>query len=264
MSATARLYENDSGARVYTHTPDENTAPLFFSEISADMAALITTPLANSFFAYTLAGDMFEIDSFEQLDTQDLRPSAYQYAISSHPVWVPFRGARSSGGRQATLYLVKRGHTFGVEIAASETRDEETISKVLDLIAQSVPYGAALAERLRDLAEAAQEEAGQGTEQLSLSASSLTNFKEFLVSEEGLAKPSTVLTWDGHIRAEWRKDADHRVAAEFMGDGTVRLVIFAPSRTDTNTICRFSRQVPVASLTKTVEPYAVPLRTSAS
>ena len=132
------------------------------------------------------------------------------------------------------------------------------VPQILRQIEMNVPYGNALAVRLQYLMSDTAEETAQDPGLALLSVPSLTDFAKFLATEPRIAKPSLTLTWDGHVRAEWRKDADHRVAAEFMGDGTAKLVIFAPEPSDLRKIVRFSRQVEVSALVKTVRPYDIP------
>lgn len=138
------------------------------------------------------------------------------------------------------------------------TTKTERVPQILRKIGTNSPHGNALATRLQYLMNAAEEEATQDPGLTQASIPSLTDFAEFLATQPRIAKPSLTLTWDGHVRAEWRKDADHRVAAEFIGDGTAKLVIFAPDPSDPARIVRFSRQVEVLALTQAVEPYDVP------
>lgn len=139
------------------------------------------------------------------------------------------------------------------------TTKTERIPQILRKIGTNSPHGNALATRLQSLISAAEEEeAAQDPGLTQASIPSLTDFAKFLATQPRIAKPSLTLTWDGHVRAEWRKDADHRVAAEFIGDGTAKLVIFAPDPSDPARIVRFSRQVEVPALAQAVEPYDVP------
>lgn len=138
------------------------------------------------------------------------------------------------------------------------TTKTERIPQILRKIGANSPHGNALATRLQYLMSAAEEEAAQDPGLTQASIPSLTDFAEFLATQPRIAKPSLTLTWDGHVRAEWRKDADHRVAAEFIGDGTAKLVIFAPDPNDPTRVVRFSRQVEVPALVQTVGSYAVP------
>ena len=143
-------------------------------------------------------------------------------------------------------------------IASCATAEAGRARQVLRTIEATSPHGNALAVRLRYLMSDTAEETAQDPGLAPLSVPSLTDFAEFLAAEPRIAKPSLTLTWDGHVRAEWRKDADHRVAAEFMGDGTAKLVIFASEPGDPRKIVRFSRQVEVSALVQTVRPYDIP------
>ena len=138
------------------------------------------------------------------------------------------------------------------------TAETERAHQILRRIETNAPHGNALAVRLRYLMSAADEETAQDPGLAPLSVPSLTDFAEFLVAEPRIAKPSLTLTLEGHIRAEWRKDADHRVAAEFTGGGEAQLVVFAPRRNDPATVLRFSKRVSVSALAQAVEPYDTP------
>lgn len=138
------------------------------------------------------------------------------------------------------------------------TTNTRHVPQILRQIETNAPHGNALAVRLRYLMSVTDEETAQNPELAPLSVPSLTDFAKFLAAEPRITKPSLTLTWDGHVRAEWRKDADHRAAAEFMGDGTAKLVIFAPEPSDPTRITRFSRQVEVPALARTIEPYDIP------
>ena len=133
----------------------------------------------------------------------------------------------------------------------------DATTSILREIAQNSPHGEVLAVRLGHLIDAAREEATHDLEVAEPSVLSLRDFAGFLKSEKRLAKPSLTLTFDGHLRAEWRKDGNHRVAAEFMGDGTAKLVIFAP-RCHDGQVVRFLKQATVRSVVEVVEPYDVP------
>lgn len=134
----------------------------------------------------------------------------------------------------------------------------DRIPAIIREIAQSSPHGEALAARLEDLVAAIQEEGARGSEATEVSAPSLRDFAGFMSHERRLVRPRLTITLEGHVRAEWRQDADHRVAVEFVGYGDAKIVVFAPLR-ESERVLRFSRRIPVVSVVEAAAPYDVPL-----
>lgn len=62
-----------------------------------------------------------------------------------------------------------------------------------------------------------------------LSASSLFYFVDFLRTYEKIGSPPIFMQESGEIRSEWRVSERHALAVEFISDGTVEFVLFAPN-----------------------------------
>lgn len=66
-------------------------------------------------------------------------------------------------------------------------------------------------------------------EQRPVNVNSFKNFISFLTININTAIPSFVVTYQGNIRALWRKSRKQHLAVEFHPDETVTYVIFAPN-----------------------------------
>lgn len=96
----------------------------------------------------------------------------------------------------------------------------------------------AATKRLMQLSRIAEEE---GPDQLAMQKASLRGFLVFLQSNtRKLSGPSLVLTYDGNIRAEWKRHVNHRVAIEFLNEVDVRYVTFIPNRKHATRVNRSS------------------------
>ncbi|MGH8566174.1 MAG: hypothetical protein ACREXW_19665 [Gammaproteobacteria bacterium] len=111
-----------------------------------------------------------------------------------------------------------------------------------------------LAKRLDYLAKISQE---GFPEQAPIAPESLQDFVAFLESTSKLVYPGVVLTPSGNIQAEWRKGKNRHFAVEFVGNGDVHFVVFAPDPKDPYKTIRASGMATVASLTDIVRPYGV-------
>ena len=90
-----------------------------------------------------------------------------------------------------------------------------------------IPDG--ISTRIAELSKIALEEAEEG--QLPLSDDSRGGLFGFLgdLAARGLnMTPSLVLTYEGNIRAEWRRSPDERLALEFLGRDRLGFVFFRP------------------------------------
>jgi hypothetical protein len=111
-----------------------------------------------------------------------------------------------------------------------------------------------LANRLDYLAKISQEEY---PEQASIAPESLQDVVAFLESTPKLVYAGVVLTPSGNIQAEWRKGKNRHFAVEFLGNGDVHFVVFAPDPKDPYKTIRASGMATVASLMDIVRPYGV-------
>lgn len=111
-----------------------------------------------------------------------------------------------------------------------------------------------LAKRLHYLARISEEEY---PEQAPISRESLEDFVAFLKATPNLAYPGVVLTPSGNIQAEWRKANKRHLAVEFVGNGDVHFVVFAPDPRKSYKTTRASGVATVESLMDIVRPYGV-------
>ncbi len=73
-----------------------------------------------------------------------------------------------------------------------------------------------------------------------MSSESLLMFFGFLRMHTEFAEPGVVLTPSGNIRVQWRAAPNELCAAEFLGDGRVNFVVFAPDPHDPHQTIRLS------------------------
>jgi len=136
---------------------------------------------------------------------------------------------------------------LGAERAAS-------LSELIDRF-ENLPgfsHGRRLAARLRDLLEIAREEQ---PEQAPPAAESLETFLGFLARHRGLRYPDVVLTPEGNARATWRRDRNQRLALEFLDDGDLRFVIFAPDPRHPYKTVRAAGAATIDSVLELAAPY---------
>lgn len=117
-----------------------------------------------------------------------------------------------------------------------------------------VPFNEQLARRLDQLVETSREDFPY---QAPILPQSLQDFIDFLQSAPNMAYPDVVLTPHGNIRTEWRKARNQYFAVEFMGEGDVRFVVFAPDSRHFEKITRISGLTSVDSLMDLARPYSV-------
>ncbi len=137
-----------------------------------------------------------------------------------------------------------------------ERRSEaEKVSELMELIRRSdeLPFAKRLARRLKELVHIAQEEAPDQSE---MSSVSLRTLIRLLKDHPDLSEPGVVLTPSGNIRAQWRAAPNKLCAVEFVGDGRVRFVVFAPGTGDPPQTIRVSGiALPVEDFMSAIEPY---------
>ena len=136
-----------------------------------------------------------------------------------------------------------------------ERRDEEQkVSELVTFIRRSInlPFARRVANRLDQLIRISEEEAPN---QSAISSDSLRTFVRLLRNSPDLSEPGVVLTPSGNIRAEWRAAQNKLCAAEFLPDGKVHFVVFAPDIHDAQETIRLSGIALVESFLSAVEPY---------
>ena len=137
-----------------------------------------------------------------------------------------------------------------------ERRSEaEKVSELIGLIRRSdeLPFARRLARRLEDLVRIAQEEEPDQSE---MSSESLRMFFGFLRRHTDLSEPGVVLTPSGNIRVQWRAAPNELCVAEFLGDGRINFVVFAPDPHDRHQTIRLSGiALPVEDFMVAVDRY---------
>ena len=93
---------------------------------------------------------------------------------------------------------------------------------------QTANVACQVAERLKQLQELAAEE---GPRQNAMKHESLDGFLRFLQIHQRhvTRRPLLALTFEGHVRAEWKRNNQDRLAIEFLDDVDLRYVLFRPN-----------------------------------
>jgi hypothetical protein len=153
---------------------------------------------------------------------------------------------------QAGFCLETRSPSSSRRPALQRSSTVELISYVRERL--DVPFAQRLAKRLDYLVETSQEEYPH---QAPMVPQSLQDFIDYLQSVPNLTYPNVVLTPNGNIRAEWHKARNNHFAVEFIGDGDVRFVVFAPDLKHPEKTTRVSGLTSTDSLMPAVQPYGV-------
>ena len=137
-----------------------------------------------------------------------------------------------------------------------ERRSEaEKVSELIELIRRSdeLLFARRLARRLEDLVRIAKEEEPDQSE---ISSESLRMFFGFLREHTVFSEPGVVLTPPGNIRSQWRGAPNELCVVEFLGDGRVNFVVFAPDPHDPHETIRLSGiALPVEDFMGAVDRY---------
>lgn len=151
-----------------------------------------------------------------------------------------------------------RSYSIPSQILDTSSGSEPREPSVNELIERArklnVPFAEKMANRIEYLASICQEEY---PDQAPISPCSLQTFIAFVSSVPNLVYPSLVLTWAGNIRAEWTKAKDQHLAIEFLDDGKVRFVVFAPDPKSPYQTARASGISSADSVLELVHPYKV-------
>jgi hypothetical protein len=133
---------------------------------------------------------------------------------------------------------------------------ERSLSELIAYIERlpSIPFAGRLAARIRYLAEISREEY---PDQAPPVVPSLMGLITLLERTPGLAYPDVVLTPQGNIRAQWRRDRNRHFALEFLGGDDARFVVFASDPRHPYKTLRASGLATVDSVLELVRPYGV-------
>ena len=121
---------------------------------------------------------------------------------------------------------------------------------ILFLAAGQIDFLSPLISRIRTLARLAAEE----EDQEAIRSGSLTGFLRFLYVHRSRIwlRPQLVLTPEGHLRAEWRKTRDYRIAVRFLDKDRVTFVSFTPDPRDPTVINRVGGSSTVRGFFETI------------
>ncbi len=133
---------------------------------------------------------------------------------------------------------------------------ESSLTELIDSarLHPKLAYGVRLAERLHILLEISRDEQ---PDQAPPALASVRDLIAFLADHPELAYPGVVLTQEGNVRIQWRRTRGEHFAVEFVGDGDVRFVIFAPDPKRPDKTARVSGSATVDSIMRLAEPYGV-------
>lgn len=149
-------------------------------------------------------------------------------------------------------------HWHNIETLPIDPRIEKrtSIAEWIDFIKElpDIQYSKHLAERIEYLISVSEEDF---PEQEPMACPSLCDFVNFIVSHKNINYPDVILTYTGNIRSQWRKASNKHFAVEFMGDGNISFVIFAPDSDLPYKTNRVAGETTIESLFKIVEPYGV-------
>jgi hypothetical protein len=117
-----------------------------------------------------------------------------------------------------------------------------------------LPYAPRLARRLMTLLRAAEED-GQGWAENSVE--SLRRMIIFLETVPRFAYPTVTITPSGTFRAQWTKARNAHFAIDFLSEGRVRFVVFAPDARHPQRVRQVSGLSCWESVLEEVAPYRV-------
>lgn len=118
----------------------------------------------------------------------------------------------------------------------------------------ALPYRERLARRLNLLLGALEEE---GEEWAEGSPESLRQMLLFLQDVPELRCPTVTVTPSATFRAQWQAGRNEHFAVDFLPDGQVRFVVFAPDPRRPDRVQRVSGIVSRADVLRAIEPYRV-------
>jgi hypothetical protein len=117
-----------------------------------------------------------------------------------------------------------------------------------------LPYRQRLARRLDFLLRALEEEEEQLAQD---SPESLRQMLLFLEALPDFRCPTVTVTPSATFRAQWQADPARHFAVDFMPDGQIRFVVFAPDPDHPERVERVSGIVGAANAMKAIETYQV-------
>jgi hypothetical protein len=117
-----------------------------------------------------------------------------------------------------------------------------------------LPYREHLARRLSFLLRALQEEGESWSDH---SPESLRQMLQFLEAVPKFRCPTVTVTPSATFRAQWQADPTRHFAVDFVPDGQVRFVVFAPDPAHPERVERVSGVVGPTNAMKAIETYQV-------
>ena len=127
---------------------------------------------------------------------------------------------------ESSLRTPSSGFTIDSPFDYLDSENYKAAQQVVETVS-SLPRSdcSAIYSRLSSLLDLSADEVDQRV----LSASSLFYFVDFLRTYEKIGSPLIFMQESGEIRSEWRVSERHALAVEFVSDGTVEFVLFAPN-----------------------------------
>ena len=127
---------------------------------------------------------------------------------------------------ESSLRTPSSGFTIDSPFDYLDSENYKAAQQVVEAVS-SLPRSdcSAIYSRLSSLLDLSADEVDQRV----LSASSLFYFVDFLRTYEKIGSPLIFMQESGEIRSEWRVSERHALAVEFVSDGTVEFVLFAPN-----------------------------------
>jgi hypothetical protein len=265
-------FDSDYHSRFVDSASDpESIAVVFTMPFSGDSFKVLISGAALKGYVGNKARDATVATYAEAIKKLLGKPSGSktELALSASATWRPTEGKRVAEYFGLFAERSKRDTDRHLDVwrlaplwlACSEsTGPESGCDDSLTELVRSVchypklRYAAKLAERLGNLLEISREEQ---PEQAPPALASVKSLIAFLATYPELAYPSVVLTQEGNVRIQWRRGRDEHLAVEFLGDGDVRFVIFAPDPKHPYKTIRASGSATVDSVMRLAEPYGV-------
>jgi hypothetical protein len=177
---------------------------------------------------------------------EDLTP----FRLIDLRLWEP--GSWLAGAFEPSLPLITSTSSSSQEVLWPERSIPDLIAYCATEL--QVGFSERLARRLQSLVWTCQEEFPR---QEPISPRSLEDFILFVELNVKLAYPNVVLTQTGNIRAEWRKSRNHFWGVEFLANGDVRFVLFAPDPRHPSKTTRAAGLASYDAVMELVRPYGV-------
>lgn len=210
-----------------------------------------------TFQAARAATDIFDIDvaiprNDGSTDAHMLRPT---WELAAAVVYVVAPGVGSSGSADIES-APDEAPASDFDVLDELRTPKGQIQRQITALRRGgrLPYRERLARRLNILLEALEEEEETWTEN---SPESLRQMLLFLQAVPDFRCPTVTITPSATFRAQWQAGRDRHFAVDFLPDGQVRFVVFAPDPRHPDRVQRVSGIVGRADVIRAVEPYNV-------